>query len=111
MTTVLDQPAEPPTFFARRRKRAEEAFDYIGGLTDLAMQTLAQLRKGPLEKPLLLAQLDQIGWRSLSIVILTSAFIGMVLALQPGLRSAGLRRQDVRGTIVCSRSCASWRPC
>jgi phospholipid/cholesterol/gamma-HCH transport system permease protein len=100
MTTVLDHPAEPPTFFARRRKRAEEAFDYVGGLTDLAMQTLQQLRKGPLERPLILAQLDQIGTRSLSIVIITSAFIGMVLALQTAYALQDFGGKLFVGTIV-----------
>jgi len=82
MTTAsLDRPADPG-FLRRMRDRAEESFLYVGGLADLAMQTVQQLRRGPLERPLLMAQLDQIGVRSLSIVIITSAFIGMVLALQ-----------------------------
>jgi phospholipid/cholesterol/gamma-HCH transport system permease protein len=80
-TASLDRPA-PPGFFRRIRARGDAAFEYIGGLTDLALQTLQQLRRGPIERPLLMAQLDQIGVRSLSIVIITSAFIGMVLALQ-----------------------------
>lgn len=79
--STLEQPA-PPSAIQRLRERADEAFLYIGGLTDLAVQTMQQLRRGPLERPLLMQQFDQIGVRSLSIVIITSAFIGMVLALQ-----------------------------
>lgn len=80
MTEIAEQ--SPDTFTARVRGRAEDMFSYVGGLTDLAGQTVQQIRRGPLETPLLVAQLDQIGVRSLSIVIITSAFIGMVLALQ-----------------------------
>jgi phospholipid/cholesterol/gamma-HCH transport system permease protein len=80
-TSALERPAQPG-FLHRLRHRADEAFLYIGGLTDLAGQTVQQLRRGPVERPLVMAQFDQIGVRSLSIVIITSAFIGMVLALQ-----------------------------
>lgn len=80
-SSTLDRPAEPG-FFERVRKRADAVFLDVGGVTDLAGQVFTQLRRGPMEKPLLLAQFDQIGVRSLSIVIITSAFIGMVLALQ-----------------------------
>jgi phospholipid/cholesterol/gamma-HCH transport system permease protein len=80
-TTALDRPA-PPGFLQRLRERAQRTFLYVGGLTDLMQQTLQQIRRGPLERPLIMQQFEQIGVRSLSIVIITSAFIGMVLALQ-----------------------------
>lgn len=80
-TTALDHPTSPG-FVQRARERAERTFTYVGGLTDLMMQTLQQIRRGPIERPLLIQQFEQIGFRSLSIVIITSAFIGMVLALQ-----------------------------
>jgi phospholipid/cholesterol/gamma-HCH transport system permease protein len=79
--STLERPA-PPGLLKRIRERADRTFLYIGGLTDLMMQTLEQIRRGPLERPLLTQQFEQIGFRSLSIVIITSAFIGMVLALQ-----------------------------
>jgi phospholipid/cholesterol/gamma-HCH transport system permease protein len=79
--SALDRPSQPG-FFERVRDRAERTFLYVGGLTDLAIQTLQQIRHGAMERPLLIQQLEQIGVRSLSIVIITSAFIGMVLALQ-----------------------------
>jgi phospholipid/cholesterol/gamma-HCH transport system permease protein len=79
MTTVVDRQPATPDLLTRVRERAERAFLYVGGLTDLAGQTVQQLRRGPLERPLVAAQFDQIGFRSLSIVIITSAFIGMVL--------------------------------
>lgn len=79
--STLEQPASPG-LLQRLRERADRTFLYIGGLTDLAGQTLTQIRRGPLERPLIIQQFEQIGFRSLSIVIITSAFIGMVLALQ-----------------------------
>jgi phospholipid/cholesterol/gamma-HCH transport system permease protein len=82
MTTAPLERHDDPGILDRLRARADEKFLYIGGVTDLAQQIFQQVRRGPLERPLLMAQFDQIGVRSLSIVIITSAFIGMVLALQ-----------------------------
>lgn len=64
------------------RDRAERALLYIGGISDLAVQTVREMIRGPLETDLLIVQFEQIGVRSLSIVGITSLFIGMVLALQ-----------------------------
>jgi phospholipid/cholesterol/gamma-HCH transport system permease protein len=69
-------------FFRRRRDRFERTFEYLGGITDLAAQTIRAIAKGPMETNLVVAQFEQIGVKSMSIVILTSLFIGMVLALQ-----------------------------
>src|ERR1043165_7798370 len=82
MTTEAANPPSDSSFLERVRDRVEDRLAYVGGLTDLAGQTLQQIRRGPVEWPLLMAQLDQIGVRSLSIVIITSPVIGMVLALQ-----------------------------
>jgi phospholipid/cholesterol/gamma-HCH transport system permease protein len=68
--------------FARTRSRAEEALYYIGGLSELAGDTIRATWRGPFESAILVAQMDQVGVRSLSIVSITSVFIGMVLALQ-----------------------------
>jgi phospholipid/cholesterol/gamma-HCH transport system permease protein len=87
-------------FTARVRERADAAFLYVGNLTDLAVQTVQQFRRGPVERPLLVAQFDQIGVRSLSIVIITSAFIGMVLALQTAYALADFGGKMFVGTIV-----------
>ncbi len=66
----------------RVRRNADEALFYLGGLSDLAMQTVQQFIRGPIDRVIVVAQFDQIGVRSLSIVAITSLFIGMVLALQ-----------------------------
>jgi len=98
-TSALERPG-PPGFLHRLRQRADEAFLYVGGLADLAGQTVQQLRRGPVERPLVMAQFDQIGVRSLSIVIITSAFIGMVLALQTAYALEDFGGKLFVGTIV-----------
>jgi phospholipid/cholesterol/gamma-HCH transport system permease protein len=99
-TTAVDPQTEVPSFVARIRQRAEAGFLYVGGVTDLAAQTWQQLRRGPMEGALLTAQLDQIGTKSLSIVIITSAFIGMVLALQTAYALQDFGGKLFVGTIV-----------
>ncbi|MFL6246240.1 MAG: MlaE family ABC transporter permease [Thermoanaerobaculia bacterium] len=100
MTILADQQPSVPDLQARMKTRAESGFLYVGGLTELARQTLQQLRKGPLERSLLNAQFDQIGFKSLSIVIITSAFIGMVLALQTAYALEDFGGKLFVGTIV-----------
>src|ERR1051325_3020480 len=78
---TLEAPPAPGVF-DRIWHRVERALLYVGGITDLAVQTVRQVFRGPMERSLLVAQLDQVGVRSLSIVAITSLFIGMVLALQ-----------------------------
>src|SRR5512141_3111124 len=71
---------------ARAVKRITDAVQefllYVGGLTDLMLQTVRQVFRGPMEGRLLMVQFDQIGVQSFSIVAITALFIGMVLALQ-----------------------------
>src|SRR4029079_10292192 len=78
---ALEAPPEPG-FVGRLWNRMERALFYVGEITDLAVQTVRQVFRGPMERSLLVAQFDQIGVRSISIVGITSLFIGMVLALQ-----------------------------
>src|SRR5215831_6736266 len=86
MTSItVAQPAAPaaqPGFFRRARRRFESSFIYLGGLTDLAVQTVQQAIRGPIDRDIVMTQFDQIGVKSMSIVAITSLFIGMVLALQ-----------------------------
>jgi len=79
--SLIDETPEPG-FVARAKDRVTEAMLYIGGITDLAVQTIQQAIRGPIERDILLAQFDSIGVQSMSIVGITSLFIGMVLALQ-----------------------------
>jgi phospholipid/cholesterol/gamma-HCH transport system permease protein len=85
MSTIAETPVETPTLpglFRRAKDRGERALLYAGGITDLGIQTVREIVRGPIEGSLLIAQFEQIGVRSLSIVAITSLFIGMVLALQ-----------------------------
>lgn len=93
MTSILQTDTAPkpatPTLLERGnslldrvRRKADEALLYLGGLSDLAVQTVQQFIRGPIDRAIVIAQFDQIGVRSLSIVAITSLFIGMVLALQ-----------------------------
>jgi len=79
--SALERP-ERNGIFHRIYARMERSFRHMGGLADLAMQTIQQMRRAPVDRKLLMAQFDQLGVRSVSIVVITSAFIGMVLALQ-----------------------------
>jgi phospholipid/cholesterol/gamma-HCH transport system permease protein len=78
---ALEAPPDPG-LVGRIWNRLEHAFLYVGEITDLAVQTVRQIFRGPMEKSLLIAQFDQVGVRSISIIGITSLFIGMVLALQ-----------------------------
>jgi phospholipid/cholesterol/gamma-HCH transport system permease protein len=80
--TAIDLQPSEPNVFGRMKNRVNAALFYIGELTDLGVQTIQQAWSGTPEGNLLVAQFDQIGVRSLSIVAITSLFIGMVLALQ-----------------------------
>lgn len=93
MTTIFQtdtapKPATPTllergnSLLDRLRRKADAALLYLGGLSDLAAQTIQQFIRGPIDRAIVVAQFDQIGVRSLSIVAITSLFIGMVLALQ-----------------------------
>ena len=82
MSEVVDSSSRLPRIWVRAKERADRAFFYVGEITDLALQTLQQVRRSGVDRELLMVQFEQIGVRSLSIVFITSAFIGMVLALQ-----------------------------
>jgi phospholipid/cholesterol/gamma-HCH transport system permease protein len=74
--------------------------EYLGGLSILAGQTIRQTFKGPFETKIFLTQLDQIGVKSMSIVVITAAFIGMVLALQTAYALQAFGGKLFVGTIV-----------
>ena len=99
MSTIAEE-RPLPGLKERIRTRADAAFLYVGGLTELAGQTLQQLRRGPLEREPLMAQFEQVGVRSISIVVITSAFIGMVLALQTAYALEDFGGKLFVGTIV-----------
>jgi phospholipid/cholesterol/gamma-HCH transport system permease protein len=70
------------TAVERSKDALKRFFTDLGGMSLLTRQTIQQTFRRPFEWGLLAVQLDQIGVRSLSIVVVTALFIGMVLALQ-----------------------------
>ncbi len=61
---------------------ARRLLRYVGGLTELTLETGRNVFRRPYETRILMTQFDQVGVRSTSIVVVTALFIGMVLALQ-----------------------------
>lgn len=84
----------------RARSKAERSLYELGEITDLAVQTVKQAWRGPIERELLIHQFDAVGVRSISIVVITSAFIGMVLALQTAYSLADFGGKLFVGKVV-----------
>lgn len=57
-------------------------FDYIGGIIILFFETLANVFRGKIKLGLTIDQMAILGVNSLSIVILTTGFAGMVISLE-----------------------------
>jgi len=87
-------------FVDRIKRHGEEALYYLGGVADLATQTIQQFIRGPIDRAVVIAQFDQIGVRSISIVAITSLFIGMVLALQTAYSLAEFGGALLIGKVV-----------
>ncbi len=101
MTAILTRlPFTEGGFLDRTRKRVGNALFYLGDISDLAVQTIVQARRKPFEREIFVAQLDQVGVRSLSIVGITSLFIGMVLALQTAYSLADFGGKLFIGKVV-----------
>jgi phospholipid/cholesterol/gamma-HCH transport system permease protein len=104
MTT--DQAAAPShrseifEFLTRTRANIRERMQYVGEIAALAREILAQVVRGPYDRAAIIAQLEQIGVRSLSIVAITSLFIGMVLALQTAYSLAEFGGKLFVGKVV-----------
>jgi len=81
-------------------RRAEALFAYVGGITHLAAETLRESFRRPFETRIFLTQCDQVGVRSLSIVLVTALFIGMVLALQTAYALADFGGKLFIGKVV-----------
>src|ERR1041385_234171 len=98
--TAIERPPSEPGFLGRARNRAQAALFYIGELTNLGVQTVQQAWNGRPEGSLMIAQFDQVGVRSMSIVLITSLFIGMVLALQTAYSLADFGGSLFIGKVV-----------
>ncbi len=65
-----------------RSTRLGRGIEYLGGMTLLTARTAKALFSPPWEWNLVIYQMNLLGVQSLSIVLITAVFIGMVLALQ-----------------------------
>ena len=97
--------------YERVKDQARDTALYIGGITDLAMQTIRLTFRRPFPWSLTLEQFDLVAVRSLSIVIITSMFIGMVLALQTAYSLAEFGGNCSSAKWCRCRWCASSRRC
>jgi len=87
-------------FVDRIKRHGQEWLLYLGGVAELATQTVQQFVRGPIDRGVVIAQFDQIGVRSISIVAITSLFIGMVLALQTAYSLADFGGSLLIGKVV-----------
>jgi phospholipid/cholesterol/gamma-HCH transport system permease protein len=111
LTSILESNTVPkrdsPTFVERGnafidriKRHGQEWLLYLGGVAELATQTIQQFVRGPIDRGVVIAQFDQIGVRSISIVAITSLFIGMVLALQTAYSLAEFGGALLIGKVV-----------
>lgn len=98
--TPLEMSSASPGLWESARRRIDDALYDIGGIADLGTQVLKQAFRGPYERGMLTPQMEQVGVRSMSIVAITSLFIGMVLALQTAYSLAEFGGKLFVGTVV-----------
>ena len=77
-----------------------EGMRYVGGAGILLAQTIFWIFVPPLKKKQVLNQMDTIGVKSLPIVLLTSIFTGMVLALQSAYQMQRMSAQIYIASLV-----------
>jgi phospholipid/cholesterol/gamma-HCH transport system permease protein len=101
VTSAADlAPSTSPRLFPRTRAKLTETMLYMGEISQLGWTVLQMMFRGPYEKELIIVQFESIGVRSLSIVAITSLFIGMVLALQTAYSLAEFGGKLFIGKVV-----------
>ncbi|MDR2426340.1 MAG: ABC transporter permease [Endomicrobium sp.] len=92
--------------FARKTARVQLSFLYsalesIGQATSMTFETAKWIFKGAIPIKSTISQMVEVGWRSFPIIMLTSFFTGMVLALQVGSSTSNFFNEPVYvGTIT-----------
>lgn len=86
-TSLLPRPPDPEPFYARWLG----LLHHLGMISQLSARTVRAMFKRPFEGRAIITQLESLGVKSLGIVVVTSVFIGMVMAVQFafGLRKFG----------------------
>lgn len=101
-TTIAPQPAQllPARWVGSVGRSTFALAGRVGNATLFLLQALTQLIRPPLRRALIIEQIHFIGSRSLSIVMLTGAFTGLVLALQGYNALARFGAQQMVGALV-----------
>ncbi|MGH9315862.1 MAG: MlaE family ABC transporter permease [Thermoanaerobaculia bacterium] len=87
-------------FVDRFGRKGQAVVEYMGGLAELAGQTLAACVSRPFYSSELLHQMDEIGVRSLSITGITAFTTGMIMALQTAYSLAAFGGKLFVGRVV-----------
>ena len=87
-------------FVDRFGRKGQAAVEYLGGLTELAGNTITACVSRPFYSAEVLRQMDEIGVRSVSITGITALFTGMVLALQTAYSLAAFGGKLFVGRVV-----------
>lgn len=87
--------------FKTFKKTVDSVLEGLGQAAIMTYDTLKWIFKGEINLKNTVTQMVEVGWRSFPIVILTSFFTGMVLALQVGSATTNLFNEPVYvGTIT-----------
>lgn len=91
LTRLAQKQNASPGFFEQQLHNALGLVAHVGQMADMTLGTLRALFRRPFETRAILTQIDTLGVASLGIVVVTSVFIGMVMAVQFafGLRKFG----------------------
>ncbi len=87
-------------FVDRFGRRGQGAVEYLGGLAELAGQTVVSAFTRPFYANEVLRQMDEVGVKSVSITGITALFTGMVLALQTAYSLAAFGGKTFVGRVV-----------
>jgi len=85
------QAAMAPKFWERQSRKIIGFVEHVGSIAEMTIGAVRALFRRPFEGRAIVEQLESLGVASLGIVIITSLFIGMVMAVQFafGLRKFG----------------------
>jgi conserved hypothetical integral membrane protein len=85
----------------KQREMAYSVFEGIGEAASMTFETFKWIFKGAIPLKSTITQMVEVGWKSFPIIMLTSFFTGMVLALQVGSSTSNLFNEPVYvGTIT-----------
>jgi len=87
-------------FFLGASRKIVTWINAVGDASILAYSTVTSIFKRPFGFQLILKQFDAIGVNSLSVVLLTGVFTGMVMALQTYYQLAEIATEGMAGRII-----------